>query len=24
MKVLPVLRGLTQFRFDVVAMDGPA
>jgi len=24
MKVLPVLRGLTEFRFDVVAMDGPA
>jgi len=24
MKVLPILRGPTEFRFDVVAMDGPA
>jgi len=24
MKVLPVLRGLTEFRFDVLAMDGRA
>jgi len=24
MKVLPVLRGLTEFRFDLLAMDGPA